>query len=108
MDSLSSSSLAALASSPGPFGASLLSEESPSEDSETPDPGVSEVVFSVSKSSNDLYLISCESFSFPSRIIYPCILFVNEKSKTVNDIRNLIFMLICSKIFLSIIFKGFK
>ena len=94
MESLSSSSLAALASSPGPFGASLLSEESPSEDSETPDPGASsEVVFSVSKSSNDLYLISCESFSFPSRIIYPCILFVNEKSKTVNDISNLKFFI---------------
>ena len=54
---------------------------------------VAAVVVVVASPSSNLYIISFESFSFPSRIIYPCILFVNEKSKTVNDIRNLIFML---------------
>jgi hypothetical protein len=61
---------------------------------------VAAVVVVVASSASNLYIISFESFSFPSRIIYPCILFVNEKSKTVNDISNLrkfifIFLLNC-------------
>ncbi len=56
------------------------------------------VVVVVDSSANNLLFISCESFSFPSRIIYPCILFVNEKSKTVNDISNLKFFFIFRRI----------